>query len=64
MLKTKFIFQQKHSLFFSVVLSHIGTDDFSPLALSVGMLLEAEISGDLSLAYSRHLTEPKGWSQM
>ncbi len=64
MLKTKFIFQQKHSLFFCVVLSHIGTDDFSPLALSVGMLLEAEISGNLSLAYSRHLTEPKGWSQM
>lgn len=47
-----------------VVLSHIGTDDFSPLTLSVGMLLEAEISGDLSLACTRHLTDPKVWSQM
>lgn len=57
-------FPAKYLLYFSVVLSHIGTDDFSPLALSVGMLLEAEISGDLSLAYSRHLNDPKGWSQM
>ncbi len=60
----KVYFPAKTFTFFSVELSHVGTDDFSPLALSVGMLLEAEISGDLSLAYSRHLTEPKVWSQM
>lgn len=60
----KAYFPTKTFTFFRVVLSHIGTDDFSALTLFVGMLLEAEISGDLSLAYSRHLTEPKVWSQM